>query len=65
MSCVRMAQSAKTGSGVSFGTDEETELILQSLDEFVEQEVKADRGRSRRDAHQSPARTRTGRPADQ
>jgi|AntDeeMinimDraft_5_1070356.scaffolds.fasta_scaffold00136_18 acyl-CoA dehydrogenase len=35
-----MAQSAKTGSGVSFGTDEETELILQSLDEFVEQEVK-------------------------
>jgi acyl-CoA dehydrogenase len=34
-----MAQDAATPSGVSFETDEETDLILRSLDEFVEQEV--------------------------
>jgi acyl-CoA dehydrogenase len=34
-----MAQEAATQSGVSFETDEETDLILRSLDEFVEQEV--------------------------
>ncbi len=40
MVCVLMARSVETGSSVSFGTDGETELILQSLEEFVEQEVK-------------------------
>ncbi|WP_435076691.1 acyl-CoA dehydrogenase family protein [Halococcus sp. AFM35] len=34
-----MAQEAATPSGVSFETDEETDLILRSLDEFVAQEV--------------------------
>jgi acyl-CoA dehydrogenase len=34
-----MAETADAASGVSFDTDEETRLILQSLDEFVEQEV--------------------------
>jgi len=32
-------QEAADPAGVSFGTDEETRLILQSLDEFVESEV--------------------------
>jgi acyl-CoA dehydrogenase len=32
-------QDATTGSGVSFATDQETRLILDSLDEFVEREV--------------------------
>lgn len=35
----QMTQATETADGVSFGTDEETELILQSLDRFVEQEV--------------------------
>jgi acyl-CoA dehydrogenase len=34
-----MAETADTASGVAFETDEETRLILQSLYEFVEQEV--------------------------
>jgi acyl-CoA dehydrogenase len=34
-----MARTAASDSGVSFDTDEETRLILTSLDEFVEQEV--------------------------
>jgi acyl-CoA dehydrogenase len=32
-------QEAAPEGGVSFGTDEETRLILQSLDDFIEQEV--------------------------
>lgn len=35
-----MAQSVDGNPGVSFGVDQETELILQSIDEFIEQEVK-------------------------
>lgn len=34
-----MAKASGGASGVTFDTDEETRLILQSLDEFVEQEV--------------------------
>ncbi|MFC5973491.1 acyl-CoA dehydrogenase family protein [Halomarina salina] len=34
-----MADTTGTASGVAFGTDEETRLILQSLEDFVEQEV--------------------------
>ena len=32
-------QEATAPGGVGFGTDEETRLILQSLEEFVESEV--------------------------
>ncbi|WP_323173346.1 acyl-CoA dehydrogenase family protein [Natrialba sp. PRR66] len=35
-----MTQQPGDGGGVSFDTDEETYLILQSLDDFVEQEIK-------------------------
>lgn len=35
-----MTRSVPTSSGVAFDTDEETELILQNLAEFVEREVK-------------------------
>jgi acyl-CoA dehydrogenase len=35
-----MMSDPETVSGVAFDTDEETELILQNLDEFIEQEVK-------------------------
>ena len=35
-----MTGSINASSGVSFETDEETELVLQNLDEFVEREVK-------------------------
>src|SRR6056297_1961327 len=34
-----MSEATGDTSGVAFGTDEETRLILQSLDEFVESEV--------------------------
>jgi len=34
-----MTQKSAASTGVSFNLDEETELILQSLDEFVEREV--------------------------
>ncbi|ELY50404.1 acyl-CoA dehydrogenase family protein [Natronolimnohabitans innermongolicus] len=35
-----MAKSVDSSPGVSFGVDQETELILQNIDEFIQQEVK-------------------------